>query len=95
MKKNESKELVIEQIMEKYKTTKKIAVDLYDTIFNSIGNQLLENGSATVGNIGVLYTSDRESKMTRNPKTNEYVISKPYKKVKIKVTKEYQEKGLK
>lgn len=69
-----NKQGLIAKVAEKAELTKKESAKLVDAVFESVLEGLLEDGEATLGDLGKLQVVKRSARKARNPQTNEEIL---------------------
>ena len=69
-----NKQGLIAKVAEKAELSKKESAKLVGVVFESVLEGLLEDGEATLGDLGKLQVIKRAARKARNPQTNEEIL---------------------
>lgn len=82
MKKNE----LITKVAKETGNTKKLVSEIVDTIFDTIGQAVIDGDSVNITNFGKFTTRETQGRTCRVPLTGEEIYVKPSRKVTFKVS---------
>ena len=66
--------------------------DIYDDIFETIANYLLDNKNVTIANFGTFKISNRKARIGRNIATGETLTIKSHKTITFKISQNLKER---